>query len=257
MKFPHFPCFCLAAFLLCIFVPRSFAEVSIKDVETAFMEDNFDQAKTVAQNLLEEEQNAKLRDELQFYIGLCDLRLGDFQAARSAFGPLTKLDQNIKVRDKAYLGLFDAYYIDGDYAQALDVIKKLKKISPDSEFASLIYLKLARVHLKLAKWIKARKYLRKITDDYPNSMEAHVAKQLLEEEQYFAVQVGAFIDRQRAEKLTDELKRKGEYAYVVETVDQRNRTFYRVRVGQLVRLENAEQLKVKLSKDGYPTQIYP
>ena len=111
--------------------------------------------------------------------------------------------------------------------------------------------------MKLAHWNEARKYLEKITTDFPDSMEVHVAKQLLNEKQYFAVQVGAFIERQRAEKLANELQKKGEYAYVVEMADQQERTFYRVRVGQLVLLEKAEKLKSKLSKEGYPTQIYP
>ncbi len=57
--------------------------------------------------------------------------------------------------------------------------------------------------------------------------------------------------------MTSELQQKGEYAYIVETVDPQGRKFYRVRVGQLVLLDEAQKLKSKLSKAGYPTEIYP
>jgi hypothetical protein len=54
-----------------------------------------------------------------------------------------------------------------------------------------------------------------------------------------------------------ELKSKKEYAYIVETMDRHKRKFYRVRVGQLILLDEAQKLKSRLSKLGYPTKIYP
>lgn len=234
-----------------------FSDISIKDVETSIISQDYEQAKQIATQLLSDESISDQHKEIQYYLGLCDLRLGRYKQAQEVFTELTKKSNNDDLRDKAYLGIFDTYYISGQHADALLSVNHLLKISPKSEFLSLIYLKIARANLKLAHWYEARSYLKKIITDFPESMEVHVAKQLLNEKQYFAVQVGAFVDRQRAEKLTDELQKKGEYAYVVETVDQKNQTFYRVRVGQLVLLEKAEKLKVKLSNEGYPTQIYP
>jgi tetratricopeptide (TPR) repeat protein len=234
-----------------------FSDLSIQDVETAIINQDYEQAREIATQLLSDGSVIGQYDEIRYYLALCDLRLGFYEQARKIFTELTKSKNNDVLRDKAYLGMFDTYYVDGQYRKALQSISRLLKISPNSEFLSLIYLKIARANLKLAHWYEAQDYLKKITVNFPESMEVHVAKQLLNEKQYFAVQVGAFIDRQRAEKLTDELQRKGEYAYIVETVDQQNSTFYRVRVGQLVLLDKAEKLKVKLSKEGYPTQIYP
>ena len=102
-----------------------------------------------------------------------------------------------------------------------------------------------------------KEYLNKILDKFPNSLEYLIAQQLLEEKQFFAVQVGAFLDQKRAEQLTVQLKEKDEYAYIIETLDRQNKKFYRVRVGQMARLSDAEELKDKLAKEGYPTQIYP
>lgn len=236
---------------------RGFSDISIKDIETAIIKQDYEQAKQMATQLLLTEPVGNGHDEIRYYLGLCDLRLGRYTQARETFTDLINKKIKGTLRDKAYLGLFDSYYIDGRYEKAYHNINRLLKVSPDSEFLSLIYLKLARANLKLARWHKARKYLNKIIDEFPGSLEMHVARQLLDEKQYFAVQVGAFIDRERAEKLTRKLQKKGEYAYIVETVDQQNRKFYRVRIGQVALLDRARKLKSKLSKEGYPTQIYP
>lgn len=230
---------------------------SLKDIETAIIKQDYKQAKEMASQSLSSELNDDDKNEVLYYSGLCDLRLGLYVEARETFTGLIKAKTDEMLRDKTYLGLFDSYYMDGEYEQALDTAKRLLDISPKSEFLSLVYLKFARANLRLAKWDKAREYLKKITVQFPESLETHIAKQLLNEKQYFAVQVGAFMDQKRAEKLTLELQKKGEYAYIVETVDQQGRKFFRVRVGQLVLLDEAQKLESKLSREGYPTQIYP
>ena len=161
------------------------------------------------------------------------------------------------LRDKAYLGLFDCYYQQGKYKRALKTIDKLQDISSRSNYLSLIYLKAARVNLKLSKWKEAKDYLQRIIERYPDSFEYHAARQLLEEEQYFAVQVGAFMERERALQVVDALQYQDHYAYIVETMDRDQRKFYRVRVGQVTVLREAERLRKELSKLGYPTRIYP
>lgn len=234
-----------------------FSNVSIKDIETAVITQDYEQARELASQLLSREAAGESYQEALYYMGLCEVHLGNYRQAAETFTKLGKEKMKGELRDKAYLGLFDAYYMDEHYEKAYAVAKKLLKWSPKSEFASLIYLKYARANLRLARWKEARKYLDRVITDFPNSMEVHVARQLLEEEQYFAVQVGAFMERARAEKLSNELQQKGQYAYIVETVDQKDNKFYRVRVGQLARLNEAQQLKSELSSEGYPTQIYP
>ena len=109
----------------------------------------------------------------------------------------------------------------------------------------------------LARWGKAREFLQKILTEYPESFESRVARQLLDEKQYFTVQVGAFLEKERAEKLVSDLIKRQEYAYTIETKTADGKLFYRVRVGHMTALKDAQELEVKLSGFGYPTRIYP
>ncbi|NTV29311.1 MAG: SPOR domain-containing protein, partial [Candidatus Omnitrophica bacterium] len=60
-----------------------------------------------------------------------------------------------------------------------------------------------------------------------------------------------------ARRLVEELGRRNEYAYMVETKGAGGKPMYRVRVGQLSTLNDARELEAKLSGLGYPTLIYP
>jgi len=231
--------------------------VSLTDIETAIIQKNFLEAEQLARSFISQNPSKAESDQAQYYLGLSLLWLGKHRQAHDIFSQLLSYQPEIKLRDKVPLGIIDVHYMDGKYQEAILLAKELLKTSPRSESESLIYLKLARANLKLARWGEAQKYLKKIVKEFSQSPEAHIAKQLLEEKQYFAVQVGAFLDRAKAEQLVVELKQRGEYVYIVETTDSAGRQFYRVRVGQLAILDEANKLSQKLSSLGYPTQVYP
>ncbi|MFA5087734.1 MAG: tetratricopeptide repeat protein [Candidatus Omnitrophota bacterium] len=245
--------------LLLVLIPFLYgaADLRLADIETAIIQEDYHRAQKLAKEYLAKNPNKQKSDEAHYYLGLSLLRLERYAQAREVFEQLIRYHPEKKIRDKVYLGIIDANYMEEQYQKAIETAQELLRVSPSSEFESLIYLKSARSHLKLAQWEKARNYLMRIVNQFPKSMEFHTARQLLEEKQYFAVQVGSFLDQKHAEDLIDGLKQKGEYAYIVETVDKAGRKFYRVRVGQLSQLNDAKQLKGKLTDLGYPTQIYP
>ena len=243
---------------LSLLLPAVSAFADLAQVEEAIIKEDYTSAKLLAEEILKFAVVEKpVTYQTNYYLALSELRLGEYPEATNIFKKLLKEDLPQDLKDKSYLGLFEAYYDQEEYHKAQKIAKTMIKKSRHSSFGSLMYLKLARSYLKLAQWEKARETLEKVVHDYPDSVEAHTAQQLLEEKQYFAVQIGAFLDRQRAENLVEELKSRQKYAYIVETVDRDNRTFYRVRVGQLARLKEAKVLKSALSEEGYPARIYP
>ncbi len=234
------------------------AHASIVDLEASFMRKDYTQTQQIGESMLSSgELTEPERLEVEYFLGMSEFRLGEISPAIKRFQRIIKSEPEVDLRDKAYIGLFDAYYHQERYRKAWKTIKELINESPRSHYSSLIYLKAGRVNIKLSNWKLAKYYLNEIVDRFPNSFEYHTAKQLLEEKQYFAVQVGAFVERDRAEQVMQALQQRGEYAYIVETMDRDNTRFYRVRVGQMGLLRKAERLKSKLSKLGYPTRIYP
>ncbi len=249
--------FSLLGLGVCIIVLSGFSKVTLKDIETAIIQRNYHQVENLAKNFFSQNPSKNESDEAQYYSGLSLLYLQKYIQAREIFNQLIQYKPAERLRDKVYLGIIDSYSMQEQYENAIHSTHELLKLSPKSEFESLIYLKLARAHLKLAQWDEAQKYLKKLVNNFPDSLEVDVAKRLLEENQYFAVQLGAFTDQGRAEQLVAEVKAEGEYAYIVETTDSSGRKFYRVRAGQFSRLQDANKLKHKLSSLGYPTQVYP
>ena len=234
-----------------------FSNIELADIETALIEKDYQKAKTLSQDFLKQAPSLAKKDEAYYYMGVSQLWLAQYAEARDSFRHLIRYSSEIRMQDKARLGIIDSYLMDEKYTEALKEAEVLLRLSPKSEYLSLIYFKLARANLKLTQWDKAQEYLKKIINQFPDSPEAHLAKQLLEEKQYFAVQLGAFLEQKRAENLLQELKQKDEYSYIVETVDKEGRKFYRVRVGQLATLAEARELRSKMSRLGYPTQIFP
>ena|SRR3989338_4868324 len=230
---------------------------TVADIETAVIQEDYSLAESLAKEFIESKPYKKDLDYALYYLALSQLRQASYGDARSNFNLLLSGFPKEELRDKAYLGYVEALYLSGEYAEGLKIAEEFLEKSPTSEFISAVYLKLGRGSLKLRNWQKAQEYLNKIVRDFPQSPEARIAKQLLEEKQYFSVQIGAFLDRIRAENLASELKQKGEYAYIVETVDNLDRKFYRVRVGKTALLEEAQKLESKLAQSGYPTIIYP
>lgn len=67
----------------------------------------------------------------------------------------------------------------------------------------------------------------------------------------FTFQVGAFVNRENAERLTSKLGQKYKNAHI-RVYDRGDQIFYRVRVGSFSTLEQAAAQEEILIKDGYP-----
>ena len=212
-----------------------------------------DMARELAKGRLSKTESA----EVQYYLALSFLRLGEHPKAHDIFKKLIADQPQGDLYDRASAGLIDSLYMQEQYEQVLKEANSVIVRRRDSEMMSLFYLKAARANLKLARWAKAREFLQKILHEYPESFEGPIARQLLDEKQYFTVQVGSFSEKARAEKLVQELMERKQYAYIIEIKSPDGKTMYRVRVGQLTALKDARELESKLSGLGYPTLIYP
>ena len=229
----------------------------LNDIETAIMEKDFKAGRDLAEDFIKANPSASEINKAKYYLGVSELGLSQYSEARALFKQVLQANPSENLRDKAWLGVIDSLGMEEKFVESLAEAENFLKERPHSEFLSVIYLKLGRSNLKLSRWDKAQEYLQKLIHDLPNSFEAYIARQLLEEKRYFAIQVGSFHDQSRASGLVDELKKKGEYSYLVETKGQDGQSLFRVRVGQFTSLDDARQMRRHLSHEGYPTHIYP
>ena len=230
---------------------------SLSDIETAIIEKDFKTAKFLAQSFIEKNPASPETNQVKYYLGISELGLSHYLEARRSFQQVMEFSVTDNLYEKAWLGIIDALGMEQNFEEDRKQSEQFLKKRPDSEFLSIIYLKLGRANLKLAQWSRAQKYLKKVIAEFPHSYEAHTARQLLAEKRYFAIQVGSFLDQDRAIAMVEELRNQGEYAYILETQDHQDRIFYRVRVGQLRSLREANRMQERLSNRGYPTHIYP
>lgn len=242
---------------LLFLLPVSAQAATIADVEAAVMDKDYAQGLALSSAILKQTSDQKMRINVEYYFGLCQLRLGKYAEARTAFAMVMSASLTQDLYEKAALGLIEGLYMGAFYNDALKEGKRLLSRNPNSPSKSLIYLKIARADLKLMKWEDAKQTLNKLIKEYPKSFEAPIAKGLLEEKEFFAVQIGAFQDKDKAMHLVDDLKAKAQYAYIVEIKSADGKKFYRVRVGQMSSLDQAQNVQSQLSHQGYPSLIYP
>jgi tetratricopeptide (TPR) repeat protein len=247
------------SFMAVLFVPGMLLaqEATVSDIEAAIMQEDYKKANDLSKLVLQAKTGQNKDAQVEYYLGLSYLRLGEYRAAYDTFKNAAEDASAVELYEKSIIGVVDSLYMQGYYEKALKEATSLMGKHPRSEIMGLIYLKIARSNLKLARWGKARDFLQKIISEYPETFESRIARQLLEEKQYYTVQVGAFIEQARAEKLVKELIAREQYAYIIETKAPDGRKFFRVRVGQMTALKDAKSLETQLSGLGYPTLIYP
>lgn len=71
---------------------------------------------------------------------------------------------------------------------------------------------------------------------------------------YYAVQLGAFLDRQNAERLKTALDWKHSGAYILRA-EVAGKTFYRVRIGRSKTRDTSYKLAQALAEEGYPAIV--
>ena len=121
-------------------------------------------------NQIMEEYGAKAGKAVYFYAGVCELQLGNFEAAIKALEKYNGKDAILAARATACIG--DAYVGLENYAKALAYFQKAADVA-DNMFAAGYLLKAGQVAEKLGENAKALGFYETIKDSYPQSMEAY------------------------------------------------------------------------------------
>ncbi len=117
-----------------------------------------------------DEYGTKAGKSVNFYAGVCELQLGNWESAIKYLQAYNGKDDILAARAKACIG--DAYTGLEDYNKALGYFEQAAAVV-DNMFAATYLLKAGLVAEKLGDNAKALSYYKKIKDQYPQSMEAY------------------------------------------------------------------------------------
>ncbi len=117
-----------------------------------------------------DEYGKKAGKSINFYAGVCELQLGNYEAAIKYLEAYKGKDAILAARAKACIG--DAYVGLENYSKALGYFEQAAG-TIDNMFAATYLLRAGQVAEKLGDNAKALGFYELIKDQYPNSMEAY------------------------------------------------------------------------------------
>ena len=117
-----------------------------------------------------DEYGAKAGRSVYFYAGVCELQLGNWDAAIKYLNSYKGKDAILKARATACIG--DAYVGLEDYGKALGYFEKAAATA-DNIYAAGYLLKAGVTAEKLGQDAKALGFYKQIKDQYPSSMEGY------------------------------------------------------------------------------------
>jgi len=105
-----------------------------------------------------------------------DISKGNYQLALEGFREYLKRFPESELADNAQYWIGEAFYAQGHYHAAFDEFKVVVSKYPQGQKVPASLLKMGYCSLKLGDRLGARKYLEMVTERFPNSEEAKLAK---------------------------------------------------------------------------------
>lgn len=175
------------------------------------------------------------KDRVLYLHGTASLKLGRWEEARGSLHELLDQHPGSRWRPYAWLALGDGWQAAGVKEEALKAYEKVRREPGGAELEAQVRLRIAKAQRPVGQWEEA--------DPEQGDLG-------------FSVQVGAFVSRENAARLADELKRRGHRAEVREGTME-GKQFYRVRVGKFSRRPEAAEKARELEQEGFPARVVP
>ena len=178
-----------------------------------------------------------------------------FEESRSYFEKLSFYSGIWK--EYALSGNADTFFLEGEFKKASLLYSAFLNEYSFSELTSEVMYKYALCLRKAGEWDAAEEYFDKLVKKYPASISSTYARKILtENEFFFTIQIGSFLNYDNAYNLSRKVSSLGYDAHIKKIV-HKGKLYYRVRVGMFeTRLEAENQLK-ELASGGFSGMIYP
>jgi len=254
-------CILFVICILCIGIFNNAYALGLEKIKVDILKEDYKAAITEGEKILAQVRpDTAGLDELYYILGISYLKDGNYLRASDIFEIILNEFKKSKFHDQAKLGLADTFLLRDNLDQAENNYKEL--IEKNSKLSQEAYYRLSQIAFKRGDTDQGKEYLSKLNKDFPfdaqSSLEKPAPTQAVSApvEFYYSVQVGSFGKEENAKNLRDKLNGASYEAYIEETGSDAEKVF-RVKAGKLKTLPEAQELAIKLAKEGYPTKICP
>ena len=241
--------------------PRSrYARLSqVRIAEHYFTLGNFRQARIGWRKYLRLFPGGEEADAASLSIGSCYYQEKRFDKAIDCLRDFIDSYPESSYFPRARFNLASAYLNRGKIDEAKTELEGLLKDYPNWENKAAVYRKLSDVYLEKGENKKGEEILAKLNKEFPLSVDVKGEKSVFPlekgKEGFYSVQVGAFTEKGRAEKLALRLKKKG-YDTCIVSAAKKGAVFYRVRIGRFRNEAEAGEMAGKIeAKENLPGMV--
>ncbi|PIP16403.1 MAG: hypothetical protein COX46_02430 [bacterium (Candidatus Ratteibacteria) CG23_combo_of_CG06-09_8_20_14_all_48_7] len=172
-----------------------------------------------------------------YFLAVCYLEIGDLKSAETILQRLLSSSE----KERSLLTLAQLKNAEGSFSESEKFFRQFISEFPKSPHQPAGLFGLSEVLFQKKSTTEGVEILRRLRRNYPLSSEAEKSIEVLNRELGpFAVQVGAFSEMARAEKVRDDLIAKGYDAYIVRSAE--TSLIYRVRFGNFKDGKKAESV---------------
>jgi tetratricopeptide (TPR) repeat protein len=231
----------LSVFIIPVFLIAS----NIDEAIGLFNSFQFEKARRQFIELLKDETNPRIA-EVYYYLGRLSVNP---DSALMYYRTLIQKYPQSRWVDISFVEVAKVNIAREHYSDAIIVLNELVRRFPDTELMPEVLFWLGVSELGLENKDEGISTLENLRTSFPKSIWAERAASIIpskgENKEYFTIQVGSYRNQKYAKIYLEEIKKKGFDAKIVKATIKGN-IYYRVWVGQFLKLEEAKTFQSKL-----------
>lgn len=257
---------------------------TLASVEKLFLEGRYQDVIDIADRFTGSRSTDK--SEVYYLAGISELKLGRSSDARQSFQDIISDCPGCPRAFDAYVGLGDAYLLEGNPAAAITVYDNTLAAFPDHRNTAVVYYRLSEAYAKAGDAGKSQYYFDSAKLVAPLAFEAKSAPVVVlrttqvvpatsrpaapavqaapgrvqqkpeasAPEKHVSIQVASFKNKDNANKFVDRLSVEGFDSHA-ESAQTPSGTVYRVRVGKFLTRDDARATVARLRDRGYAIKL--
>ena len=235
--------------LACLVIPCLLLGQDIDEAIRLFNAFQFNRAKEIFYTLKEDKEHPRI-GEVYYYVGRLSVNP---DSAVYYYYEVIKDHPQSRYADLSYLEIAKINVARKNFRTAIANLDALLNRYPDTEYRDEVMFWQGVSYISIDDTEEGEAILKELQKSYPSSVWSERASNITLtkniEQEYYAIQLASYRNRNNAEKYAATLRDKGLDVRVVQAL-VKGQTYYRVWVGEFLTLEQAKEYVLKLDSLG-------